>query len=332
MTDQNVIDPKDLDLIPQTMVDEGKDEAEIWNEIVAAEDAARAGKEPPQTAPHTALQAQESTAVAPEAKEGQESPTAAPQAAQAPDIWATATPEQRAAYDALVADRAKLEQKARSAEGRATAHQRKIDELYRQMQPSNDDVAGKLRQSRQALTAKEADYPEIINPVAQVLDAVNENLSQLSAAEQRRREAATAELAEIVREEEAKLAEIHPDWEDVLSKHGGPQFAAWVEDQPRRFRDAFARNANAIVDAASVAEFMSAYKAHLGIVPANAPAAPPPNNPPNNALTERRERQLAATASPTRSVQRPVVSGIPEDADDESAWNQIVAERARQRA
>jgi hypothetical protein len=66
-------------------------------------------------------------------------------------------------------------------------------------------------------------------------------------------------LAEIVQDEEAKLAEVHPDWQDVLSKHGGPQFAAWVEDQPRRYRDAFVRNANAIVDSASVAEFIGAY-------------------------------------------------------------------------
>lgn len=327
MAGENTIDPKDLDLIPQNMVDEGKDEADIWNEIVAAEDAAKAGKEPPQAAPEKPA----STQVASEAPEGQETPPAASFAAQAPDIWANASPEQKAAYDALVADRAKLEQKARSAEGRATAHQRKIDELYRQMQPSGNEAANRLHQARQTLTAKEADYPEIITPFAKAIDAVNENISQLSAAEQRRREAAQAELADIVRDEEAKLAEEHPDWEDVLSKHGGPQFAAWVEDQPRRFRDAFARNANAIVDAASVAEFMTAYKAHLGIVPANAPAAPPPNNPPNNALTERRERQLAATASPGNSARRPAVSGIPEEGDPADIWNAFEA-MERQRA
>ena len=314
------IDPKDLDLIPQAMVDDGKDDADIWNEIVAAEDAAKAGKDAPEK-PAVEL-------VAPEAPEGTQAAPAAPQA----DIWANATPEQKAAYDALVSDRAKLEQKARSAEGRATAHQRKIDELYRQMQPSaNGADASRLQQARRTLTAVESDYPEIINPVAQVLDAVNENINQLSAAEQRRREAAEAELAEIVRDEEAKLAEVHPDWQDVLSKHGGPQFAAWVEDQPSRYRDAFVRNANAIVDSASVAEFIGAYKAHLGIVPATAPAAPPLATQPNP-LTDRRARQLAATASPTASARRPVVSGIPEDADDEAAWNAIVADRQRQRA
>lgn len=321
MVDQNpAIDPNDLDLIPQNMADEGKDEAEIWNEIVAAEDAAKAGEKAP-VAGAVDL-------VADDAGEGQQ---ADPRAA-VPDIWANATPEQKAAYDALSADRAKLEQKARSAEGRITAHQRKIDELYKQMQPRASDADTRLQQARRTLTAVESSYPELINPVSQVIDAVNENLSQLSAAEERRREAAKEDLAEIIREEEAKLAEEHPDWQEVLSKHGGQQFAAWVEDQPRRFRDAFVRNANAIVDSASVAEFMSAYKAHLGIVPANAPAAPNRNNPPNNSLTERRERQLAATASPARAVRRPTISGIPEDADDEAAWNAIVAERSRQRA
>lgn len=327
MSDQSpgAIDPTDLDLIPQTMADEGKDEAEIWNEIVAAEDAAKAGKEAPEKPADIQVTA--------EAPEGTEAAPAAPQA-PAVDIWATATPEQKAAYEALAAERTKFEQKARDSGARVAAHQRKLDKLYKQIQPNaNDGAAARLQQARQTLTARESDYPEIINPVAQVLDAVNENLSQLSAAEQRRREAAQAEMAEIVREETERLAELHPDWEDVLNKHGGQQFAAWVEDQPRRFRDAFVRNANAIVDSASVAEFMSAYKAHLGIVPANAPAAPPPANPPNNTLTERRERQLAATASPTTSTRRPTVSGIPEEGDPAEIWKAVVAmERAKQRA
>lgn len=311
------IDPKDLDLIPQAMVDDGKDDADIWNEIVAAEDAAKAGRDAPEK-PGAEL-------VAPEAPEGTQAAPAAPQV----DIWANATPEQKAAYDALVSDRAKLEQKARSAEGRATAHQRKIDELYRQMQPRDNSVEARLQQARTKLVAAESDYPEYINPVAQVLDAVNENINQLSAAEQRRREAAQAELAEIVQDEEAKLAEVHPDWQDVLSKHGGPQFAAWVEDQPRRYRDAFVRNANAIVDSASVAEFIGAYKAHLGIVPATAPAAPPLATQPNP-LTDRRARQLAATASPTASARRPTVSGIPEEGDPAEIWNAFEAmDRAR---
>lgn len=306
---ESTIPAEDLDIIPPALADESKSEAEIWAEFDAADKAEEQVKDAPQDAIEASPASGEP-----------EQPEAAP-APAAVDIWANATPEQKAAYDAAVAEKERVNHQARSDAARVAAHQRKIEELQRRLQPRNDSRdADRIKNAQEAVAAVNNDYPEIAGPMAKVLEAVDGTVKTISAAEQSRIEAAQIELAEIIKDETAKLEALHPDWTDVLSKHGGAQFAAWVEDQPRRVRETFVRNAEAIVDADSVAEFMSQYKAYLGITPAAQPASTPasPNAP--IPLSDKRKSQLAATAAPQRTTGRPTVNGIPEDASPEAMW------------
>ena len=91
---------------------------------------------------------------------------------------------------------------------------------------------------------------------------------RITAEEEGRARAARSEFGEIISTETAKLAERHPDWDTFLKQHGGPAFAAWVDDQPRRIREALAVNGDAIVDADGAIALIDAYKQHLGVTPA----------------------------------------------------------------
>lgn len=325
MADDPKFQPDDLDLIDPSLADADKSAEDLWNEL-AAEDA----EKPEPNAPDEAIEETEGDGTDGNA---QQDATAADAGAEAepssPDPWKDAPEELRAAYEAERARNAELEQKARSAEGRARAHQRKLDDLRRAMEKSKSPEM--LLEAQNELRRVENEYPEVTQPLKKALGAITD---RITAEEEGRARAARSELAEIVSTETAKLAERHPDWDAFLKQHGGPAFAAWVDDQPRRIRDALTVNGNAIVDAEGAIALIDAYKQHLGVMPASAPASVPPAaiHQTPNPLADRRQRQLAATATPNRSGGRPTVSGIPEDGDPQAIWDAFEAEEQRRRA
>lgn len=256
---------------------------------------------------------------------GAEAPTDAtdPAAdAAAQTLWDSVPAELRSEYDRLTAENAKLVHKERSAAGRATGYQRRYEELLKAAQPRA--TAGDRPTSQAAIEALKEDYPEIAAPLEQALGSIQEQVSHLSAAEESRVAAAQTELTEFLNEETEALVAQHADYEQVLGQNS-EQFRVWIDDQPRAVRDAFARNAQDIVNAAEAAQVIGAFKAHLGM-PAPAPAVPAPRTPAvPSALASKRERQLGATATVNRTNRRPTTSGIPEDGDPQMIWDAFEA-------
>lgn len=281
---------------------------DVWNELDAADAAmaaaSDAGKEP---APAGAIQDADS-----EWGEGAQHPENGAGSPEAPetDIWEGASPEQRAAYEAL-------ERKFKSVHGRANAFQRRYEDLRAAAEPRirlNDRKSPKA-----AIAAIKDDYPEIAEPLIEALEPIEERLNEQTAAETRRLEAAQHELNEFVGQQEALLAERHPDWLETLGGHKD-EFAAWIEDQPRRIRDAAKRNGDTIADAEEAAEIVALFKEHLTGEPQIAAAQDIQTN--RNPLDDRRARQLGASQFPSgRGPARPLVSGIPREGDPQQIWN-----------
>jgi hypothetical protein len=342
----------DLSLIDPNLEDQGRDEAEIWDEFDQAEakpgsdaDAAAA-----QSAEAGSAQAEGSEA----GKEGaakHEAGVAPPKegagtelpAQSQPDIWASAPPELKSAFEAMQAEKAKLEQRIRSDDGRVAAYQRKLRELQQGARGPDRDAGRAAVDARAAIEELAEQYPEIAQPLQKALDAVDSKLQTLDEREKSRTQAEIDEIEAHVAAETAKLEGEHPDWYDVLAKNG-KAFAEWIEDQPRRIREAARRNDEQIISASQAAEVVEAFKKHLGHArqddpqpkPTPAPAADPAATPaqptptPNPELNDRRRRQLAGSSSPPKSSGRPTVAGIPEDGDPEAIWAAFDAmERAR---
>lgn len=233
------------------------------------------------------------------------------------DIWASATPEQKAAFEAAMSERAKFEERFRSSAARAGSLQRKINAARKEAsraEPARDELAGISQ-----------DYPEIAQPLEKALARIDGRLENLTKARQSEIESDEAELAAIIETETKTLAAKHPDYVTVL-KENGPAFAAWVEDQPARVRAAAYRNGQMIVNADEAAEVVGGFKKFLNPEAAKAPD-------PQQSLDSRRQRQMASMSSPQRSgSSRPTVSGIPEEGDEEAIWAAIQAEKRRKNA
>ncbi|PWE56772.1 hypothetical protein DEM27_10440 [Metarhizobium album] len=303
-TETSIPDEKDTAAQNQ---DVAADEAAIWDELEAAD---KPDDQPPLEEGREGTPGEPAAVVATEVEKTADQ---AQPAAIDPQIWSD--PEKaRQAYEALQAEKNKVEQKLRSDEGRQAALQRRIRELQNTIQTP---AAAGDKDHRKAIEKIKEEYPEVAGPVSQAIDIVAGRVDAFDRVEQGRIEAAQRELNSIVDEQSRLLTEQHPGWEDLLDKNADV-FRHWIEDQPLRMRHAFVQNIENITDAQQVGELISAFKTFIN--PPAAPAAP------QQPLSDKRQRQLSGSSSPTRSSRAPVVSGIPEDGDPQAIWDAFEAQ------
>lgn len=264
---------------------------------------------------------------------------------QEEDIWANATPAQRAAWQAAQQQLRKLEQADRSNRGRLSALQRQLNELLAGQRQSGAAPSGAANQGAHGAGQAGADgksdgadylasnewkqfadeYPEVAGPLEKIIGSLQEKVVRqekfLSAIGEERQQAALEEQARLLTEE-------HPDWQDVTAD---PEFGPWLMRQPRHIREAAERNAKAIVDYQEAADVVGRFKQYRelhkqgGIAhPSNARSGARSSEgreSSNHRLSAKRQRQLeAATSARTRSPA--VVNGIAEDGDPETIWRQ----------
>ncbi len=293
--------------------------ADIWNEL-EADDLAKAGKEPESGDDEKDIDAVESTAKADDSQPDK--------AEQGDDVWAQATPEQ-------IAERDRLLQQARSANGRYAASQRIINELRTKeaaqaaMAPQRENERKQRRAAvNQELSQLESEYPEIARPLKSIVTTYDDEVNELRNAEMERLQAAQriqqAEIAAETQELDRRL----PEWRQVVKKDPASlsAFKEWVDNQPRPIRDAAIRNANSIVNADEAEFVLSSYLKHIQPPAANAQGNPNPSRQTQN----RRQQQLAASATPSRSS-NPVPSASPAD-DPQAWWDHFEAEDRRKAA
>lgn len=177
----------------------------------------------------------------------QEAASAAEQhAASGDDLFADATPEQRAYLQSLLADRDREAQAARSANGRYAAAQRQLAEKERQFNEQINsiqqaDKQGDGQEANRQLDALESriaamreDYPDIADHMQGVADALRDGLrSEISQGmepvNQLREQAKERQHEELIAIETDELVRRHPDAEKVVVSQ---EFQAWIAQQP----------------------------------------------------------------------------------------------------
>lgn len=167
-------------------------------------------------------------------------------AAPTDELFANATPEQKAYLESLLADREREAQAARSANGRYAAVQRQLAEKERQFNEQiksiqHADKKGDGQEANRQLDALESriaamreDYPEIAEHMQGVATALREELrgdiSQVKEPVAKLHEQAMArQHEEQVAIETDELIRRHPDANTIVIS---PAFAAWVAEQP----------------------------------------------------------------------------------------------------
>lgn len=167
-------------------------------------------------------------------------------AASGDDLFADATPEQRAYLQSLIADRDREAQAARSANGRYAATARQLAEKERQFneQITSIQQAGKQGDGTEAtrqldalesrIAAMREDYPDIADHMQGVADALRDGLrSEISQVKepvaQLHEQAKARQHEELITIETDELIRRHPDAETVVVS---PEFQAWIAKQP----------------------------------------------------------------------------------------------------
>lgn len=188
--------------------------------------------------------------------------------------------------------REKAERDKKAADGRVRALQAKLAEYEKQQRAGTQPQP--IDTDRLAQAAEE--YPEIAGPVMDVLKGIKGTVEQMTAADAQRRD------MDALREE-IRLEQAEPGWAEFINQRADA-FREWVEDQPRRIRDAAYRNANRVVNADEAASVIRAFREA--------------QTQPTDTMAARRQRQLSATASPRTT--RPASSVIPEEGDPDRMW------------
>lgn len=176
----------------------------------------------------------------------QEAASAEQHAASGDDLFADATPEQRAYLQSLLADRDREAQAARSANGRYAATQRQLAEKERQFNEQinsiqqadkngdGKDATRQLDALESRIAAMREDYPDIADHMQGVADALRDGLrSEISQVKepvaQLREQAQARQHEELITIETDELIRRHPDAETVVVSQ---EFQAWIAKQP----------------------------------------------------------------------------------------------------
>ena len=268
-----------------------------------------------------------------EARDDQPAGGEAPPAGQpSNDIWQTATPEQRAAYEAALAENQGLNTKVTRLIGQVSAADRQLARLRAQSGATPGNSAEDQGQPAQggdpfedeAIKRFQEEYGEIADPVLKLLKAQAAKIAAL--------EAPVAEVAQ-QRETQARTSEIevftkaHPDWESYVND---PRYPSWLADQPKAVRDA-AQRAISVEDGAEAAWLLTQFKTAIGV---GSQSAPDPNEGQNRNRTTasatdlRRQRQLGAGRDGGGSA-TPVQSGAADDFEGALAEAEARSERRR---
>jgi hypothetical protein len=183
---------------------------------------------------------------------GEETPVEEPQAKAAPpDPFEGATPEQRQAYQTLVAEKARYEHDSMSNRNRVSALQKKINELEARLEkseqapkeaPKAEAKDADLAQDDSGVDLSEfqEDFPEIYRAVntiyKQQLDRMQSQfdnrltdvLSKVESVARPIEQMQQSEADAYRRSQIAALEAVHPDWQQLQNSD---EFWGWVDQQ-----------------------------------------------------------------------------------------------------
>lgn len=172
------------------------------------------------------------------------------------DIWATATPAQKAAHDAALANLQAGEQYKRSNEGRIAGYQRQVEDLNKalagratatttaKVTAADDKVDDASKSLNDLLNdpdflAAEKEYPEIYKPLRKTMGGVLARAANLETEIGQLRTTTTNKFErDAIREESEKIKALDPDYIETVTKpEFQPAFDKWLSEQPVKIQE-----------------------------------------------------------------------------------------------
>ena len=328
----DAVTAEDLDLISSSLEDDAKDDKELWNEIDDEETAAKGGTaDEVKPAVDTAAVEQEPVEQEPVEQEPvEQEPVDKPEVIKDDDIWAGASPEQRAAFEAAQTGNTSLQHQLDSDIGRTKTFRRQLADVTGQLdrvaaKPPTEKDDGKPADSvvedakPDNWDALSTEYPEIAGPVGERLAAIEAEQNKQAKKDKDLQDDASADHTRTVETQTHLLEVQHSDWLDVANTH---EFGVWIDDQPRATRDIATRNAKEIVDAKGAGDLIARYKASRSEQGEIDPIVPDDKHQETvTSLAAKRKRQLESSAGARPRGPSTIVQGLPEDGTDQELWD-----------
>ena len=322
------------------------EEAAAWAEVQAEE----RGEEPPKSDPEPkkdapAPDSESDAGGAAESAEAKGDNNAPADSADDANVWADASPELKAAYEAERARAAQAEHGRRSAEGRQRALEQRLSAMMAgQGRPQRTNPAGNnpskpapttgnAPASDDAWSKFEEDFPDVAAPVKGMVGRLEAKLAKLE------EENATLKTSvEVVGAErldaaysaqEDRVRAEHPEFDKISDPNDAmsSDFSMWLTEQPAYVQRAALENAEVIRDADTTNSLIASYKRDRGLsdgTPQNARPEPEPEPDPLRTL-QRRTVGTRIRPSPSPSVPE----GGRRTETESDVWAEVQAEERK---
>ena len=220
------------------------------------------------------------------------------------DIWANATEEQRAAMEAVRRERAEIEHRYKSDEGRVSALQRKINNLESRQQPAPVAISQATPVSDEGIDSFREDYPDIANAVDKMVQSKmtteREGFSQAMRQMQQQMDQAIqpfqeSEQKRFIDTQMQELESSHPDWREVAQS---TDFIEWLNVQPDPVRAMFTSDS-----ARDASYLVGSFKQTQPVLQEAETVEPSSNN----------QQALKQAVAPRSRRTAPVTNSVPDD-------------------
>lgn len=234
-----------------------------------------------------------------------------PSAEQAPDIWSTADPKLREAFEAEKQARERAENAVRTNSGRLSQAHQELNTLRAKVaEVSGAPAAGNDAGDEESLKRLQEDFPEVAKPILAELERLKGTINELTQQQQGRSE---QEQEQYLLGQQQELEKVHPNW---LERSSTQEFAAWFWRQPRYIQDGIRRNGDGIVDAAEAIDLFNRFETETT-----------GSSGQQDQTAAKRARQLEAGRSvPAKSP--PATGSTPDDYHSE--WERLKQQEKRQ--
>ena len=228
-----------------------------------------------------------------------------PPEVEASDPWKDVPDDLRERIKQIEKERDDALHRARSDAQRVAALSRKL-QTSAPVAPAKAEPTEAQKALDQKMKQLQEDYPEIAEPVIEMLAMQREQLGTVT---QQLETVAQDRHAAFVAHQQALLEQVHPDWQVVASS---PDFQQWMATQPEGLQ-----KLGESYDARETSTILGLFKTEAGIAArAAAPLAPTPER---QAADARRRDQLDG-GKEVKSRSAPAASGPPDDYEGAAAY------------